>query len=379
MQRTFGVIKPGFEAVWGSIIDQIISSGLSIVEMKMISFDENIVIDFLADQKHETNFGKLVESFLGGPSIVLELEGEDAISRWLEVIGPETRAEAVEDSPESINSVYGNDEKGSVCYGSDSPFSAVRDIQAIFGRRPPGTEDHTYAMIKPGYEAVWGKVIERITDEGLEIMQMKTMEFDNDFADKFYVEHVGKKFYPSLQMYMTSGPVVAMELVGKDAITKWRQIIGPTNKEVALETAPESLRALYARSTTENLCHGSDSVESAVRELTLVFGAAPEYMIKKLKPAEFEESTIADLDELESIALECKDIPTRSNLKQQYLDSTVMPIVLEGLSWIMKERPSDPVEHLALYLLKNRNQEPEQHKEEPNPQPISNTTPATKK
>ena len=133
-------------------------------------------------------------------------------------------------------------------------------------------EQHTYAMIKPGYEAFWGKVIDRITQEGLEIVNMKTMKFDDDFAAKFYAEHVGKPFYKDLAGYMTSGTIVAIEIAGPNAIAKWREIIGPTKKEVAVKDAPNSLRALYARSTTENLCHGSDSPTSAAREIELVFG-----------------------------------------------------------------------------------------------------------
>ena len=133
-------------------------------------------------------------------------------------------------------------------------------------------EQHTYAMIKPGYEEFWGKVIQRIIDEGLKIVNMKTMRFDQDFAAKFYAEHVGKGFYADLAGYMTSGTIVALELAGPNAIAKWREIIGPTKKEVALQQAPNSLRTLYARSTTENLCHGSDSPTSAAREIELVFG-----------------------------------------------------------------------------------------------------------
>ena len=133
-------------------------------------------------------------------------------------------------------------------------------------------EQHTYAMIKPGYEAFWGKVIDRITQEGLKIVRMKTMKFDDDFAAKFYAEHVGKPFYKDLAGYMTSGTIVAIEIAGPNAIAKWREIIGPTKKEVAVKDAPNSLRALYARSTTENLCHGSDSPTSAAREIELVFG-----------------------------------------------------------------------------------------------------------
>ncbi|EAY16244.1 Nucleoside diphosphate kinase family protein [Trichomonas vaginalis G3] len=133
-------------------------------------------------------------------------------------------------------------------------------------------EQHTYAMIKPGYEKYWGKVIDRIEEEGLHIVQMKTMRFDMDFASKFYAEHVGKGFFADLAGYMTSGTIVALELAGPNAIAKWREIIGPTKKEVAVEKAPNSLRALYARSTTENLCHGSDAPETAAREIALVFG-----------------------------------------------------------------------------------------------------------
>ena len=126
-------------------------------------------------------------------------------------------------------------------------------------------------MIKPGYEKYWGKVIDRIEEEGLHIVQMKTMKMDNAFAEKFYAEHVGKGFFKDLEAYMTSGTIVAMELAGPNAVLKWREIIGPTKKEVAVEKAPNSLRALYARSTTENLCHGSDAVETAAREIALVF------------------------------------------------------------------------------------------------------------
>jgi nucleoside-diphosphate kinase len=132
-------------------------------------------------------------------------------------------------------------------------------------------EERTYAMIKPGYEAVWGKVLDRILQEGLRIVQIKSFKFDAAFAAQFYAEHVGKGFYEDLAGYITSGTVVGLELAGTNAIAKWREIIGPTKKEVALVQAPNSLRALYARNTTENLCHGSDSPQAAERELGLVF------------------------------------------------------------------------------------------------------------
>lgn len=134
------------------------------------------------------------------------------------------------------------------------------------------TKQHTYAMIKPGYEDLWDTVLQRIADEGLEVAHKKEMQFDDKTAAAFYAEHVGKSFYPELAGYMTSGKILALDLAGENAVAKWREIIGPTKKEVAVEQAPNSLRALYARSTTENLVHGSDSTTSAIRELGIIFG-----------------------------------------------------------------------------------------------------------
>lgn len=131
--------------------------------------------------------------------------------------------------------------------------------------------EHTYAMIKPKYENLWGVVIQRIIDEKLQIVRMKKTSFDEKTASLFYAQHLGKPFFKELTEYITSGPIVAFELAGKNAIEKWREIIGPTKVEVAVNQSPHSLRALFARSTTENLCHGSDSKESASREIAIVF------------------------------------------------------------------------------------------------------------
>jgi nucleoside-diphosphate kinase len=131
---------------------------------------------------------------------------------------------------------------------------------------------HTYAMIKPGYGRFWGKVIDRVHQEGFKIVKLKTFQFDRDLIAQFYSEHVGKEFYERMSTYLLSGTCVAIELAREDAIAKWRQVMGPTAVETAKEQAPDSLRALYARSTTENFVHGSDSPAAAQKELRLIFG-----------------------------------------------------------------------------------------------------------
>ena len=134
------------------------------------------------------------------------------------------------------------------------------------------TGQHTYAMLKPGFYHRLGEALDRIYKEGLIVANLRFGHVSRETAALFYQEHEGKPFYETLVRYITSGPIVALELVGPNAISKWRQIIGPTNLERAKSEAPNSLRALYARSTTENFAHGSDSPTSAERELGIIFG-----------------------------------------------------------------------------------------------------------
>ena len=132
--------------------------------------------------------------------------------------------------------------------------------------------EHTYAMIKPGFSQYLGETLERIYQENLYVSNLKFGYLSREIVEKFYEEHIGKPFYENLVQYILSGPVIGIEIVGKKSISKWRQIIGPTNLETAKNQAPYSLRALYAKNTTENFAHGSDSPNSAERELNLIFG-----------------------------------------------------------------------------------------------------------
>jgi len=129
----------------------------------------------------------------------------------------------------------------------------------------------TYAMLKPGFSQRIGNALDRIYREGLIVSKLQFGYISQETAQEFYAEHKGKPFFESLVSYITSDPVFAIEIVGNNAIAKWREIIGPTNLEVAKSKAPNSLRAMYAKSTTENFAHGSDSPTSSERELRIIF------------------------------------------------------------------------------------------------------------
>ena len=100
---------------------------------------------------------------------------------------------------------------------------------------------------------------------------MRSLHLSRADAQEFYAEHRGKPFFDTLTEFMSSGPIVAMELISDGAIQKWRKLIGPTNAFKAREEAPSSLRAQFGTDGTRNACHGSDAPSSADRELNFFF------------------------------------------------------------------------------------------------------------
>ena len=125
-------------------------------------------------------------------------------------------------------------------------------------------------MIKPDgvKRNLIGEVVSRVEREGFVITKMKMMNISDDLAKKHYAEHSEKPFFNDLVDFITSGPVVAMEVDGEDAVSEIRRIMGATNPS---DAEPGTIRADLATKLEENVVHGSDSEESAERELSLFF------------------------------------------------------------------------------------------------------------
>ncbi len=114
-----------------------------------------------------------------------------------------------------------------------------------------------------------GEIIRRIENTGLDIHAMQLMEVNRELAEEHYAEHREKPFFEELVEFITSTPVVAMRVGGEGAISIVRKLMGATNPANA---APGTIRGDLALSMPDNLVHGSDSPESAARELKLFFG-----------------------------------------------------------------------------------------------------------
>ena len=130
--------------------------------------------------------------------------------------------------------------------------------------------DRTLILVKPdAFERhLTGEVIARFERKGLEIAALKLMQLDRDIAARHYAEHSEKPFFGELVEFITGGPLVAAVLEGPEAVAAARQVIGATNP---LEAVAGSIRGDFAVEVTFNLVHGSDSDESAEREIALWF------------------------------------------------------------------------------------------------------------
>jgi nucleoside-diphosphate kinase len=130
--------------------------------------------------------------------------------------------------------------------------------------------ERTLILIKPDavQRRLIGRVITRIEDKGLSIIGLKLLHVTPEISRLHYAEHVSKPFYPELESFITSGPLVALAVEGPEAITVMRTLMGKTN---AREAAPGTIRGDLGASRQMNLIHGSDGPESAQRELAIYF------------------------------------------------------------------------------------------------------------
>ncbi|PXF44190.1 UMP-CMP kinase 3 [Gracilariopsis chorda] len=183
--------------------------------------------------------------------------------------------------------------------------------------------ESTLALVKPDAFDNTENIITIIKRNGFVISERQVVTLSKERAAQFYEEHKERSFYDDLTTFMSSGPTLALVLRKADAITSWRQLMGPTNSDKARKEAPDSIRAKFGTDGSKNATHGSDSPQSAAREIAFFF---PEYQ----HSSEFNGQDV-----------------------REYLTKTVTPLLTTALTEMCRLNPSDPVEWLGHYLLKS--------------------------
>ncbi len=226
-----------------------------------------------------------------GTSRLLVVEGTKAVRRLQLLAGPPSVEKAKDCSPKSLRAMYGSSDSKLSVLVTGSSAAAEAGIAAALGEDGIPLE-RTLAVIKPQTsERHYAAIVREIVQHGFMILAEKRTVVPRERVEEFYGEHRGKFFFNRLVSYIASGPVVALVLAKASAIKCWRQLMGPTNTFTAQRDAPESLRAKFGIDGTRNATHGSDSAESAAREIKFYFpsfsslaplqGAAAEEYIHK--------------------------------------------------------------------------------------------------
>ncbi|CAF1389572.1 unnamed protein product [Didymodactylos carnosus] len=185
--------------------------------------------------------------------------------------------------------------------------------------------ERTLAIIKPDAIENANEIEDMILKNGFTILQKRRIILSAEQCSDFYSEHYGKKFFPSLVAFMTSGPILALILARENAILSWRELIGPTNSTQARESHPDRfriyVRALFGTNEQKNAVHGSDSAVSAEREIRFFFPNSIVEPIPLGRPA------------------------------RDYLEQNVNKTLIKALTALCKEKPKDPVLWLADKLI----------------------------
>ncbi|NXM86832.1 TXND3 protein, partial [Oenanthe oenanthe] len=255
VERTLAIIRPSLlKERRDSIMQRIKNDGFQIAMQKEIILSEEQVRTFYKEHVDQDYFPALLEQMTSGPTLVLALTRENAVSHWRDLLGPKTLEEAKE-NPESLRAQYAIENVPiNQLHGSSTPSDAQKELEFFFPK------EQTFALIKPDAAKTHkDEIMKKVKEAGFSISKVKEQALTREMAEQFYKDHKGKPFFEQLVNYMTQGPSVIMVLSKENAVEEWRQLMGPTDPEEAKKTCPESIRAQFAHDILSNAVHGSSN------------------------------------------------------------------------------------------------------------------------
>ncbi|CAK4734397.1 hypothetical protein AeNC1_007340 [Aphanomyces euteiches] len=274
MERALAIVKPNALNYLDALSVLFEREGFFIMEKTQLRIETDDELQLLTESTDLAYTDELKTIMLSGESVVFLLEGICLTTQLELLLGPTDPAEAKVHFPSSIRAEMGVSLANNcvhALYSSPDAMSLMRKwFPSFFAREP----EVTLAIIKPTTASKHGDIIQSIIEaHGFRIERRFRRRLRKDEANEFYAEHKGKPFYDALVDYMTSDDAVVLLLSRVHAIYVWRKCMGPTNSNTARELYPNSIRGRFGIDGTKNAVHGSDSPQSARREISLMFGS----------------------------------------------------------------------------------------------------------
>ncbi|KAJ7315955.1 hypothetical protein JRQ81_002117 [Phrynocephalus forsythii] len=247
-ERTFIAIKPdGVQrGLVGEIIKRFERKGFKLIGMKFMHASEDLLREHYIDLKDRPFYAGLVNYMHSGPVVAMVWEGLNVVKTGRVMLGETNPADS---KPGTI--------RGDFCVQVGSGIMASNTERTFIAIKPDGVQ-----------RGLIGEIIKRFEQKGFRLVAMKFLNASEELLKQHYIDLKDRPFYPGLVKYMNSGPVVAMVWEGLNVVKTGRVMLGETNPA---DSKPGTIRGDFCIQVGRNIIHGSDSVESAQKEINLWF------------------------------------------------------------------------------------------------------------
>lgn len=273
--RTLALIKPDAYNHMGRILSAVHNAGFIIAQLKMIRMTPERAAKF-CQLLPEDEVSPEMEAHLQADVVVaMELVGDEACTRWFDLIGPSSPSLARRLRPTSLRALYGTDDVNNAVHGSVDLPSATREINFFFNQVWPTTavfNNCTLCIVRPHAFKAGGEIVSDILEEGFEISAMQLWHLDRSAAEEF--QEVYKGIMPEfhdMSDQLCAGPCLVMEVRQDGAVDSFRKLAGPHDPDLAKHLRPKTLRAKYGIDRVKNAVHATDLTEDGLPEVEYFF------------------------------------------------------------------------------------------------------------
>ncbi|XP_026319168.1 nucleoside diphosphate kinase 7-like [Hyposmocoma kahamanoa] len=284
VKSTFAMIKPISPALHGKVLTFIMKKGFRILQMKNAKLGLDLARNMYRHLSGVKEMPIIIDYITSGEVIGLELEAEDAINKWRACLGATDPKYA---APGTLRKLLGEDMLRNVAHGSETEETVKEMLHNFFGYENgipilpyrATLKDCTCCIIKPHVllDGNVGSIVEHIaTSKNLYISAQGMFTFDINDAREFYEIYSGVvPEYEAMCIELTEGRFIAMELKSKDpnvnVVCEFRKLCGPRDPDLGRQLYPESIRALYGKTTVQNAVHCTDLPEDGELEVEYFF------------------------------------------------------------------------------------------------------------